>query len=218
MISIVKDLRKKEEELINSDIIKDYSKKLHYNLGDVVKYLTSQGYIMEVFKDLFYVKDIDEFNKKELKYSQYELVAKALALKKVKNWYFGLNTALSFEPAEKNELFFDNDTSIDYIINDRFSMDKPITIDGDKFSFFVFNNELLTFGIKTSGNYRYSDLEKTILDYVYLYCSNHVSVGKIMKEASKYKSIASKERILEYSQHYPVIVAQTLEKANFYKN
>ncbi len=216
MISIVKDLRKKEDELINLDIIKEYSTKLHYNIRDVMNYLISQGYIMEVFKDLFYVKNNDEFNKKELKYSRYELITKVLMLKKVKNWYFGLNTALTFESTEKKELFFDNDKSIDYIINDRLSMNKPITIDGNKFSFFVFNNELLTFGIKTSENYRYSDLEKTILDYIYIYSSNHVGIGKIMKEASKYKNHVSKERIFEFSKHYPSIVGQILEKANFY--
>ena len=215
MNRIITDLRSNEEEFINFDTIRDYSNKLNYNVRNVMKYFTSQGYILEILKDLFYVKDVDEFQKKESKYSNYELISKALALKDIKNWYFGLNTALTFDLKEKNDVFFENNTDIDYIINDRISMNKPITIDGNKFAFLSFNAELLNFGITDNGKYRYSNLEKTILDYVYLYNSNNVSQGKIIVEVSKYRNAVSMERIIEYLKYYPAIVTTILEKTNF---
>ena len=216
MNRILNDLRSDEGEFITSNTVKSYSNKLHYDVGDVMKYLTSQGYILEILDGVFYVKNAEEFQTKELKYTQYELVSKVLALKNVNNWYFGLNTALTFDLDEKNDVFFDNNTSIDYIINDRFSINKPVIINGVKFLFLVFKKELLNFGIKDNGKYRYSNLEKTILDYVYLYNSNQVREGKILVEVSKYKNSVSRERLLEYTKHYPANVAAILERSNIY--
>ncbi len=216
MNRILNDLRSDEEEFITSDTIRTYSKKMYYDARDVIKNFTSQGYIFEVLDDMFYIKDVDEFKNSVLKYSQYELVSKALAFKNINNWYFGLHSALPFDLNEKNEVFFGSDTEINYIITDRFTVNKPVIINGDKFLFLVFKKELLDFGIKDNGKFRYSNLEKTILDYVYLYSCNKVREGKIIVELSKYKNSVSSERISRYSKHYPANVAAILEKINFY--
>ncbi len=215
MNRILNELRSNESEFITSNSVRDYSNKLNYKVGDVMKYFTSQKYIFEVLNDMFYLTDVDEFQKKELKYSQYELISKALAFKNINTWYFGLNTALTFDSNEKNDVFFENNKNINYVINNRFSGDKLI-INGDIFSFLIFKKELLNFGIKDNGKYRYSNLEKTILDYVYLYNSNQVREGKIITEIMKYKNFISIERIKKYSKHYPANVAAILEKAKFY--
>ncbi len=217
MNQILYDIRSEEEEIITTKTIQGYSNKKYYEVGKVINYLTSQGYILKILNNMFYVKDIDEFNKKELKYSQHELIAKALELKNAKNWYFGLHTALTFELSENNDVFFKNDTSIDYIINDRISVKKPLIINGDKFSFLVFKKELLNFGVKDHGIFRYSNLEKTILDFIYLYNCNHVREGKILVEVSKYKHVISLERLMKYSKHYPAEVGKILERINIFK-
>ncbi|MHA1148335.1 MAG: hypothetical protein ACTSR8_08825 [Promethearchaeota archaeon] len=214
---ILINLRKNEDEFITSNTIRDYSNKLHYQFDYVIKFLTSQGFILEILNDLFYVKDIDEINNHKLKYSNYELISKMLAFKKITSWYFGLNTALTFDLSEKNEIFFEHDTSIDYIINYGFSVDRPIKINGNQFSFLTFKEDLLNFGIIDNGKFRYSNLEKTILDYIYLYQCNNVREGKIIVEISKYKKYVSMKRILEYMKHYPKNVEEILEKT-FFKN
>lgn len=216
MNRILNDLRKDEEEFITPNTIRSYSNKLHYEVRDVIKYLTSQGHLLQILDDLFYVKSIDECTTNQLKYSNYELIAKVLTHKKVSNWYFGLHTALTFDLKEENEVFFDNDLSIDYVINHGFTVNRPIQINGNKFSFLIFKEDLLNFGIRDNGKYRYSDLEKTILDYIYLYNCNQVRIGKIIVEVSKYKNSVSTEKILEYSKHYPANVGAVLEKVMFH--
>lgn len=218
MNSILYDLRSDNEEFITTNTIKGYSNKLYYEVEKVIKYLTSQGYIIEILNDMFYIKDINEFNGKELKYSQYELLSKALAFKNVNSWYFGLHTALSPDIKEKNEISFDKNDSVTYVINDRLSIDKPFIINGEQFSFLVFKKELLSFGLKKIGKYQFSNLEKTILDFIYLYACNRVGDGKIFNIISKYKDAVSMERIVKYSKHYPATVSEILEKSNFFRN
>ncbi len=215
--NILYDLRSINEEFITSNTIKGYSNKKYYEVGKVIKYFTSQGYILEVLHDMFYIKDIDEFNGNELKYSQYELISKALAFKNVNNWYFGLHTAMNPDLNVKKEILIDKKENVTYIINDQVSIDKPININGEQFSFLVFKKELLSFGLKKIGKYQYSNLEKTILDFIYLYNCNRVGEGKIFNVISKYKDSVSMEKLLRYSKHYPSIVSEILEKSNYFR-
>lgn len=73
------------------------------------------------------------------KYNHYELVSKGLELKGVKNWYFGLYTALKFNLAT-HESF-----TITYVITNKLYRNKPISIDNHKFKFIKLKPELLTF-------------------------------------------------------------------------
>jgi len=214
MMRVLNSLRSDEEEFITSSTIRGYSEKLYYGVENVIKYFTSQGFIIEVLNDMFYIKDINEIRKKEIKYSPYELISRAFDFKNVKNWYFGLNTALAFDSNEKNDVIFNIDTSTNYVISDRISVDEPVIINEEKFSFLVFKDDLLNFGIKDNGKFRYSNLEKTLLDFIYLYNCNHVREGKTIVAVSKYKNIVSRDILLRYSKKYPANVAEMLEKSN----
>ena len=109
--------------------------------------------MIRIFRGIFYVKSLDEIKLGKNKYSHIDLVAKGLALKSVKNWYFGLYTALKLNNM-KHEHF-----TIDYVVNDKILRIKPITIAGYKFKFVKLKSALFSFGI-IGKNLKYSDPKK----------------------------------------------------------
>ena len=103
-------------EFVSSDEIKSYCSTLNLSYEKVIRYFMRMKYIIRIFKGIFYVKSLEEIkyynNNNSIKYSHLELVSKGLELKGVKNWYFGLYTALKLNNAT-HEYF-----TIDYIITD----------------------------------------------------------------------------------------------------
>ena len=79
-----------------SDDIKSLSRDLNKNYNDVVHHLQKYAYIHRIFKGIFYIKTPNEIKLGRLDFSPYEIVSQALIIKGVKNWYFGLETALKF--------------------------------------------------------------------------------------------------------------------------
>jgi hypothetical protein len=49
---------------------------------------------VRIFRGIFYIKSAEEIDMRRDRYNHLELVAKGLELKGVKDWYFGLYTAL----------------------------------------------------------------------------------------------------------------------------
>jgi len=91
---LLKKLRMDEEEFVTSTGLKRYCKSMGLSYKTAIKYFVYRGYLTRIFKGIFYVKPLDEVKLGKSRYSYLELVAKGLELKSVKNWYFGLYTAL----------------------------------------------------------------------------------------------------------------------------
>ena len=89
-----------------------------------------------------------------------------------------------------------------YLINNHILKTQPIKILGKKFRFLRFKNALFNFGI-IKNKIRYSDHEKTILDLIYLWESNHINENRILIAGSKLLEGISREKILQYAQYYP---------------
>ncbi|MFX0004526.1 MAG: hypothetical protein ACFFAA_12635 [Promethearchaeota archaeon] len=207
MNRVLKQIRKDNQKFITSEEIKEYCDKLYLNYNTSSDYLISRGYLVNVLEDIYYVKSIDEMRRKKIKYSLLELVAKSLKVKRVKNWYFGLYTALNLNHVEHG-----HQDEFLYIINDQLIKNEPIKIFGKDFRVLRFKNALFEFGI-IKNKIRYSDHEKTILDLIYLWEYNHINENKIVIEISKLLDGISKEKILSYSQYYPESNQKLLEKA-----
>ena len=109
---------------------------LNYEI--TIRHLVSRGYIIRIFKGIFYIKTLEETKLNKSKYNHLELVAKGLELKGVKNWYFGLYTALKF-----NNITHESFT-VDYVVNDKLLRSKPINIAGYKFRFVKLTPKLIT--------------------------------------------------------------------------
>ena len=148
-------------------------------------------YIIRIFKVIFYIKSLEETKYNTFKNSHLTLVAKGFELKGVKNWYFGLYTALKLNNAT-HEYF-----TIDYVISDILYRNKPITINNGKFKFYKLKPSLLKFGtIKNS--FKYSNLGKTLLDFIYLHNYSGKPKVKILMDILDYMQNLSTNKIRKY--------------------
>ncbi len=207
MNRVLKRLRQDKKEFITSEELKKYCKELYFNHRIINNYLISRGYLVNILDNIYYVKTSDEVNQNMLKFSILELLAKALKQKHVENWYYGLYTALKLINID-----YKNQDDFYYLINDRILKNQPIKILGKKFRFLRFKNVFFNFGI-INGKVKYSDLEKTILDLIYLWEYNHMNENRILIELSKLLNGISEEKILDYSQYYPKSNVNILKKA-----
>lgn len=192
------------KEFVKSDEIKEYCDLLNLNYENVIRYFISRGYLLRIFRGIFYVKNLEELKFGSKKYSHLELVSKGLELKGIKNWYFSLYTALSLNNAT-HEFF-----TIDYVISENLYRNKIININNYKFKFMKLKPDLLNFGI-IENKYRYSDLEKTILDFIYIWIYNSIPKKKISLNISEYTNNISEKRIRNYVKYYPNSVKEIVE-------
>jgi predicted transcriptional regulator of viral defense system len=198
---LLKKLRLDNKEFVTSEELKRYCKSMSLNYEKTIKYFLYRGYLIRIFKGIFYVKSLDEAKLGKSKYNNPELVAKGLELKGVKNWYFGLYTALKFNNMT-HESF-----AVDYVVNDKLFRSKPINIAGYKYRFIKLSPKLLQFGI-IEDNLRYSDAEKTILDFIYTWRYNGVPKEKIILDVSEWAKDISSEKTRKYAANYPKTVQE----------
>ncbi len=201
---LLKRLRLDQKEFITSAELKRYCKLFALDYKKTIKYYVYRGYFIRIFKGIFYVKSLDEVKLNKSKYNHLELVAKGLALKGVKNWYFGLYTALKFNNMT-HESF-----AVDYVVNDRLLRLKPIKIAGYKFRFVKLTSRLLEFGI-IENNLNFSDPEKTILDFIYIWRYNGIPKEKIVLDVLEWAGEISSEKTKKYAANYPKTVQEIAE-------
>ncbi len=207
MIRVLKKIKQDNKELVTSEELQKYSKDLYLDYRTISNYLVTRGFLLNILDDIYYVKSEEEILLNKLNYSILELVAKGLNLKNVKNWYFGLYTALNLSNVE-----YEHENDMFYLINDQILKEKPTKILGKNFRFLTFKNALFNFGI-INNKVKYSDHEKTILDLIYLWQYNHMNESRILIETSKLLDGISEEKIMEYSQYYPESNRKILKKA-----
>jgi len=207
MNRILKKIREEKKELISLDELKNYCKELYLNYRIKCNYLISRKFLIKILDDIYYVKTSNEIIQNIINPPISELIAKALKLKNIHKWYYGLFTALKL-----NEIDYNHQNKYCYLINNRIFKNKPIKILDKKYRFIRFQDDLFNFGI-INGKVKYSDLEKTILDLLYLWEYTHRNENKILIELSKLLNGTSKEKILEYSQYYPKSNIIILKKA-----
>ncbi|MFX1418718.1 MAG: hypothetical protein ACFE9N_07345 [Promethearchaeota archaeon] len=207
MQRVLTKIKQDNREFVTSEELREYCREQYFNHKVISDYLISRGFILNILDDIYYVKSDEEINKNKLNYSLLELVGKGLKLKRVKNWYYGLYTALNLIDVDH-----DHEDDFFYIINDQILNNSPIKILGKNFRFLRFKNALFNFGI-LNNKVKYSDLEKTILDLIYLWEINHMNENRILIEISKLMNGISEKKILDYSQHYPESNIKLLKKA-----
>lgn len=207
MIRVLKKIKQDNKEFVTSEELQIYSKDLYLDYRTISNYLVTRGFLLNILDDIYYVKSEEEILQNKLNYSILELVGKGLDLKNVKNWYFGLYTALNLINIE-----YEHENDMFYLINDQIIKEKPIKILGKDFRFLTFKNTLFNFGI-IDNKVKYSDHEKTILDLIYLWQYNHMNESRILINAYKLLDGISEEKILDYSQYYPISNRKVLKKA-----
>ena len=102
--------------------------------------------------------------------------------------------------------------AIEEVISDEIFRATPITIAGYKFKFLKLSSSLLGFGIRKGNGIRFSDPEKTVLDFIYLWRYNGVPDEKIVADVSEWAKNVSKEKTKRYAKKYPNTVAEIAER------
>jgi len=184
------------KRLITRDELKEYCKKLKISYYSVINYLLNYKYVTRILRGIFYINDLDERKKKTSDISFYKAICEALKIKGIKNWYFGLETAIKLNNLT-HEYF-----AIDYILSDRIKRPKPIEILGHKVHFIKIKKKLTEFGIK-NNEVSYSDIEKTILDIIYLGVYNGLSDSDIKNKIVDYADKCDNNKVIRYSKNYP---------------
>ncbi len=204
---LVEKLWMENKEFVTIKELKEYCKVLKLKHESVIRYLLKRKHLVRIFKGIYYIKSLEEFELGKSKYNHLELVAKGLELKGVKNWYFGLHTALKHNNMT-HEYF-----TIDEVISDSIFRANPVNIIGYKFKFVKISPSLLNFGIMESKNkrLRYSDPEKTILDFIYLSLQEGTPSNRTAMDVADWAKDISKNKLNKYVMRYPKTVAKTVE-------
>jgi len=188
-------LREAKGKILTRKDFDSLATKYKFDKDTLRRVMLNKGYLITIFRGVYYLKDYEEKKLNSLKYSPYELLALGLEKKNVK-WYFGLNTSLKFLGLT-HEVF-----PLNIVINDKFNRTKPMKIAGSSF-FFVKLKPSLFFDMKkeSTGNnisLYYSSIEKTLLDMIYLKKEVDLKEYKFnkslfLRESNKYNRIVKKK-------------------------
>jgi len=200
---LIHRLEVREQEFVTADEIKKFCKIAGFQYDNVVKYLEEQKYLQRIFRGIFHVIS---YSRNNTKYNHLELVAKGLELKGIENWYCGLHTALKFNNMT-HETFV-----IDDVISDSIFRQNPMTIADHKFRFIKISKKLMHFGIKKYGLVKFSDPEKTILDFIYLGKYNGKSNKRIVSDVYDWSQNIHKDILKQYSKHYPKTIREIIQE------
>ena len=202
---IIKRLLLEKRKFVLADELKILCKELGKDYTSAISYLFRRKYLVSIFRGVFYVRSLEEIKFDTLDISHLDLVATGLELKEIKNWYFGLHTALTLNNLT-HEYF-----AVDTVINDTVFRAETADIAGHKFKFIKIKPALI-FATKKKNNISFSDIEKTILDFIYLGKYRSVPDEKIMLDVSEFMELANTEKILNYLEKYPKSVRKIVEK------
>ena len=201
---LLRKLHMDGKEFVTSAELRRYCRSMKLNYETAIRHLIPRGYLIRIFRGIFYIKSLEEIKLGKTKHSHLELVAKGLEIKNVKSWYFGLYTALKLNNMTHEHF------SVDYVVSDSLFRAKPINIAGYRFKFLKLAPKLFGFGIKADG-IRYSDPEKTVLDFVYTWRYNSVPKERILLDLKEWMGTLSEDRLREYSGNYPKTVRGIVE-------
>lgn len=192
---LVRKLNLIEDKFITSGKIKEYCSSLKVEYLDAVKYLIRHNYLYIIMRGIFYNPSLGERKYNSLGINYLEAIAKALEIKGVKNWYFGLETAMKLNNVT-HEFF-----AVDYVVNDTVFRAKTINIFGHRIRFVKLKKELFSFGINKK-KLPFSDIEKTVLDIIYLSKYDGLSDDEIKSKIIGIAKNCLRHKLLKYSKKY----------------
>ncbi|RLI80890.1 hypothetical protein DRP04_07320 [Archaeoglobales archaeon] len=173
----------------------------------VINFMISYGYLIRILRGLYYVRTLEEFSTQK---SITTLKLISMGMKKLGvSWYFGLNTALRLNGAT-HEFF-----PVIHVLSDTIYRPKIVKINGEDVRFIKLKKELFGFGVVEKNGMKYSDLEKTLLDMVYLSRYRSVPEERIVSVLREYKKEVKKKKFADYLRFYPKSVRRVVENAGF---
>ena len=209
---LIRKLKINEKEFITNNDLLEYCKYFKLDYTYATGYLLRKGILIRIFRGVFYVKTFDEIKLGQTKYNHLELLAKGIELKQVKDWYFGLYTALKLNNMT-HEYY-----AIEAVISDKILRVLPISIAGHKFSFTKISYKLFGFGIilkktRIRGTFiKYSNPEKTILDFIYLWKYEGMKPERVLMDIEDWMDNINLKKLKQYSNYYPKTVQRLVKE------
>ena len=194
---IWKKLLVEKQKVVLSSEIRTWSRDLEKNEWNTIRYLQRHKYIVRILRGIFYVRSPDERERDYFERSIYEMITEALKVKGVKNWYFGLETALKLN--NMTHEYFD----IDFVITDSYRTTKVIKILDSNFKFIKRSKKFFQFGIIKKNKLIYSDAEKTVLDIAYNGYINNFDIKHLSASIKEYINKLDMVKISDYLDYYP---------------
>jgi len=180
-------------------------KKFNAKSERTLNFMITYGYLIRILRGLYYVKTIEEF-KFNHALNIYKTISLGMDKLKIK-WYFGLYTGLKFNKVTHE--YFDTI----FVLNNKIFRPKEIRIANEKVKFIKLKEKLFGFGIKEKGTVKFSDLEKTLLDFIYISKYRSLPEEKIISMIGEYGKEVNKRRINTYLKFYPKSVEKVSKNA-----
>ena len=184
-------------KIIQSNDIRKIADELGKDYTRSIAYLLEHRYLTRIFRGIFYVNSRRERDTSSYERPIYGIISEALALKSVKHWYLGLETALRINRLT-HEYF-----TVNYVITDSYRTTKAIKIADTKFRFLKWSKRHFTFGIEREYELAFSDREKTILDMVYKRYIDTKNVRHAIAPFIEYRDRLDDQKVKEYLEKYP---------------
>lgn len=170
-----------------------------------INFMISYGYFLRILRGIYYVKTLEEFKLKK-SVNIYEILS--LGMEKLKiNWYFGLYTSLRLNGLTHE--YFDTI----FILNDKIFRPKAIKVGGEKVKFLKLKSKLFGFGIINEDHINFSDVEKTVLDVVYVSRYRSAPEERIISIIEEYGKNVKAKKIKAYLKFYPKTVEMVVKNA-----
>lgn len=188
-------------KVITREELREACERFGENFEYIVNYYISRGYLVRILRGVYYVKTLEEYKFGKTP-DPMTLIARAMNKLTLK-WYFGLYTALRLNGATYEYY------SRIFLVTPVITRPRPVTILGERIQFIKLKEPLLGFGVVKRGEIQYSDLEKTLLDFIYLKRYNkRLNANAVVRE---YIAKAQKAKLVEYSKAYPKSVQREVE-------
>ncbi len=192
-------------EVVKREEIEKICDKFKENAEKKINFMISYGYLVRILRGLYYVKTLDEF---KFKKSLDTLKLISLGMEKLElEWYFGLHTALRLNGVTHEY------SAVIFVLNNIIYRPKAIDINGEDVKFIKVKNELFGFGITEKNVIKFSDIEKTLLDIIYISRYRSVPEEKLLSMVEEYKEKIGRGKIVEYLKFYPKSVGKVVENA-----
>ncbi|MDG6927450.1 MAG: hypothetical protein JRN10_05045 [Nitrososphaerota archaeon] len=208
MSLLLKRLRLENKKFITSSELKSYCTSMKLDYNTTIRYFESRREVIRIFRGVFYIRTLDEVKLGRASYNHLELVERGLQIKGVKKWYFGLHTALKLNNMTHEHY------AVDEVVTDSLFRAKPITIASHNFRFIKLSPALFDFGVMEKDGLRFSDPEKTILDFIYIWRYNGMPEEKIAADISDWTGSISWTTMEKYAKKYPATVLETVKKVS----
>ena len=180
-------------------------KRFGEDAGRVINFMISYGYLIRILRGLYYVRTFEEFSTRK-SIDTMKLISLGMNELSVE-WYFGLNTALRLNGAT-HEFY-----PVIHVLSYSIYRPKIVKINGDDVRFIKLKRELFGFGVIEKHGMWYSDLEKTLLDMVYLSRYRSMPGERIISALREHKKHIKARKLAEYLCFYPKSVRRVVENA-----